>query len=147
MAHKSKELEEDVKNVFRESGKALDCEDVSKKLKMRWNIVAIQKIMDKLKKKGLIKEVDLMSDKIQSKRGLGVLLRHGKLIEPSRIFCDRIEYVHTRGTFNGKPTFNHHIMFWLGDKLVFKVWLPNKQNSKEYKGVMEALEGVKFKIT
>jgi len=31
-------------------------------------------------------------------------------------------------------------MFWLKDKLVFKVWLPNGNKAKEYTGVEEALK-------
>jgi len=81
-----------------------------------------------------------MSDIIKAKNGLNVLLRHGKVAEPSRIFCDRIEYVHVHGTFRNKPIFDHHLMFWLKDKLVFKVWLPNGNKAKEYTGVEEALK-------
>jgi len=83
-----------------------------------------------------------MTDTIQDPRGLNILLRHDRLEELSRIFCDRVEYVHDRGTFKGKPIFDHHLMFWLEDKLVFKVWLLNRNGDKEYDGVEKALETV-----
>lgn len=59
--------------------------------------------------------------------------------ERSMIFCDTVEYMHDRGTFMGHPTFDHHLMFWLGKKLVFKVWL---RQDREYKNINEALEDV-----
>lgn len=80
-----------------------------------------------------------MKDLIENKNGINILLKHNKDIEPSRIFCDRIEYMHDKQKFEGKSVLDHHLMFYLGKKLVFKVWL--KQN-REYKNIEEALKDV-----
>lgn len=78
-------------------------------------------------------------DIIQDKAGLNVLINHKNIEMKSKIFCDRIEYLHNKIKFGGKPALDNHLMFWLGKELVFKVWL--KQN-KEYKNINEALKDV-----
>ncbi len=78
-------------------------------------------------------------DIIESKTGLNVLISHKNTEMKSKIFCDRIEYIHDKGIFEGKPVFDNHLMFWLGKELVFKVWL--KQN-KRYKDLNESLKDV-----
>lgn len=69
--------------------------------------------------------------------------------EPSRIFCDRIEYWHNRNE-NDKIfddfIFDHHLMFWQGEQLVFKVWLPNGKRDKEFNNIDEALASVGIKV-
>jgi len=61
--------------------------------------------------------------------------------EPSCLFCTRIYYMHDRDQFP-KGSFDHHIMIYRGETLIFKVWLPNSSKDKEFKGVKEALESV-----
>ena len=43
-------------------------------------------------------------------------------------------------------TFDHHLMFWKGKELVFKIWLPNDNRDKEFKDVNEALRSVGMEI-
>ena len=69
---------------------------------------------------------------------------HEGVQEPSRIFCNKVEYIHNRGEFMGNAIFDHHLMFWQDDKLVFKVWLPNDLKVKEYEGVEDALKKIDF---
>jgi hypothetical protein len=66
--------------------------------------------------------------------------------DPSIIFCDRIEYWHDRGedAYFGK-TFDHHLMFWKGKELIFKVYLPNEQKHKDFKDIFEALKSCGIK--
>ena len=76
---------------------------------------------------------------MKNKEGLNVLINHKGTSEKSRIFCDKIEYIHNR---KGK-IFDHHLMFWNNNKLVFKVWL---KSDKEFNDIKEALENVDIKI-
>lgn len=67
---------------------------------------------------------------------LNCQIKHKSVEEPSRIFCDKIEYMHNKL----KGMFDHHLMFWYKGNLVFKVWLPNKSKDKEFKDVFEAMK-------
>jgi len=62
--------------------------------------------------------------------------------QPSYLFCNKIEYMHDKD----KNYFDHHIMIYRGDKLIFKVWLPNSEKDKEFKSAKEALESVGMEI-
>jgi hypothetical protein len=68
-----------------------------------------------------------------------VLIEHKNIEEPSRLFdCDRIEYLsHKVGEH-----FDHHLMFFRGNKLIYKVWLRNKPEDKPYKNIEEAMKDV-----
>jgi len=83
-----------------------------------------------------------MKDEIKKKHGLNVLIKHKGVQEKSMIFCDRIKYMHDRGTFRGENTFDHHLMFYNKGKLVFKVWLKNREKDKEFKDIEKAMESV-----
>lgn len=61
--------------------------------------------------------------------------------QPSRIFCERIEYLHKKK----KDSFHHHLFFYNHGLLVFKVWLSNRSEDMEFKDIFEALESVKIK--
>lgn len=75
-------------------------------------------------------------------KGKTAVIKHKNTSEGSRIFCDEIEYMHDR---KGN-IFDHHLMFWLEGKLVFKVWLRNRPEDKEYEDVYEALKDVGIKV-
>jgi hypothetical protein len=62
------------------------------------------------------------NDIIESER-LICRIEHTGVEEPSRIFCDKVEYMHDRGDDKmfGR-IFDHHIMAWNKNNLVFKVW-------------------------
>lgn len=64
--------------------------------------------------------------------------------QPSFLFCDKIEYLHNRD--RNKSFFDHHLMIYRGDKLIFKVWLPNLTRDKEFNDVREALKSVGMEI-
>lgn len=81
-------------------------------------------------------------NKIKSKDGLNVLIEHKGVQENSRIFCDGIDYIKDRN----ENIFDHHLMFWLNGKLVFKVWLPNNPKDKEFKDIYEAMESVGINV-
>lgn len=83
-----------------------------------------------------------MKDIIESRNGLNVLIKHKGINEDSRIFCDKIEYMHDR---KGK-IFDHHLMFWLKDELVFKIWLPNESKDKQFKDINEALKNCGIRV-
>ncbi len=72
---------------------------------------------------------------IENRKGLDTWISHKGTSEKSRIFCDKIEYIHDR---KGR-IFDHHLMFWNNNKLVFKVWL---KSDKEFKNIKEALKSV-----
>lgn len=76
----------------------------------------------------------------------GAFVEHKNTSERSRIFCDEIGYMHDRKKFGGNTIFDHHLMFWLKGKLVFKVWLRNNPEDKEYKNIYKALEHVGIKV-
>lgn len=67
--------------------------------------------------------------------------------QSSYLFCTKIHYLHSRDYHEmfGK-TFDHHIMIYNGDKLIFKVWLPNSTKDKEFKNVKEALKSVGMEV-
>lgn len=92
-----------------------------------------------------------MKDKIENKEGLNVVLKHKGVSENSRIFCDKIEYLHERGNreyLKGDcmPFFDHHLMFYNKKDLIFKVWLPNGDKDKEFKDIYEAIKSVGIKV-
>jgi hypothetical protein len=66
------------------------------------------------------------------------LIKHKNISEKSRIFCDKIEYIHNRK----EDFFDHHLMFYLNGRLVFKIWLPNSPKDKIYKNIKESLKSV-----
>jgi hypothetical protein len=68
-------------------------------------------------------------------------IKHKGVEEPSRIFCDKIEYMHNKA----RGSFDHHLMFWFRGELVFKVWLPNESKDKEFKNIFEAMKSVGIK--
>ena len=65
---------------------------------------------------------------------------HKGVSEASRIFCDEIEYLHSKV----KDRFDHHLMFYYKGRLVFKVWLPNEPEDKKFKDIDEALKSVRI---
>ena len=75
-------------------------------------------------------------------------LKHKGTIESSLIFCDKIEYLHDKSEEDrfGDIIFDHHLMFYNKKKLIFKVYLPNEKNDKEFSDVFEALESVGIKV-
>ena len=85
-------------------------------------------------------------DRIENKIGLNVLIEHRGVNERSKIFCDKIGYMHDRREFEGIPAFDHHLMFYNDEKLVFKVWLKNDSKAKEFKNVNDALKSVGINI-
>lgn len=87
-----------------------------------------------------------MKDAIKDKNGLDVLIMHKGVREKSKIFCDKIVYIHDRGMFEGRPVFDHHLMFWNKGMLVFKIWLPNEGKDKEFNDIYKALESVKINV-
>lgn len=72
-------------------------------------------------------------------------IEHKGTEEPSGIFCDKIEYMHDKDKVGFSEMFDHHLMFWKGDFLVFKVWLPNGKNDKEFEDIFEAMESCGIK--
>jgi hypothetical protein len=72
-------------------------------------------------------------------------IEHKGSVEPSKILCDRIEYVHERGK---DMSFEHYLKFYKRGEPIFKILLPNDSKDKEFENINEALEscGVSFKI-
>jgi hypothetical protein len=67
---------------------------------------------------------------------------HKNTKEPSIIFADRVEYIaNKQGNF-----FDHHLMFYLGKKLVFKVYLFHNKEAKPYKSIQDACDDVGISI-
>ena len=64
--------------------------------------------------------------------------------QSSYLFCDKIEYWHDK--IDSKHFFDHHLMIWNNNNLIFKVWLPNEAKDKEFKDVKEALKSVGMEI-
>ncbi len=62
--------------------------------------------------------------------------------ERSAIFCDEIEYMHDKV----KDLFDHHIMIYNKGDLIFKVWLPNEPEDKQFANLKEALKSVGMEI-
>ena len=81
-----------------------------------------------------------MKDKIENKVGLNCWIKHKGISEKSRIFCDKIVYMHDRDA--EEDTFDHHLMFYLRGELIFKVWLKNKSSDMAFNDIDEALESV-----
>ncbi len=79
-------------------------------------------------------------DIIENKDGLNCWIKHKGVSEKSRIFCDKIEYMHNRDA--EEDTFDHHLMFYLNGELVFKVWLKNKSGDIPFNDIDEALDSV-----
>lgn len=75
-------------------------------------------------------------------QGMIVSVKQRNTTEPSYIFCDKVEYLH----YKEKDIFDHHIMIYKKDDLIFKVWLPNESGNKEFKDIYEALKSVGMKI-
>ncbi|MEK6887130.1 MAG: hypothetical protein AABW88_04840 [Nanoarchaeota archaeon] len=87
-----------------------------------------------------LRKKDLIENK---KYGLNVHLEEQKgTSNMSMLFCNRIEYWHKRGKFDKHPYFDHHLMFLINDKLIFKVWLKNKPKDKEFNDIDDALDSV-----
>ncbi|VVB79066.1 Uncharacterised protein [uncultured archaeon] len=85
-------------------------------------------------------------DKIVGPYWLDAQIKMPNTEEPSRIFCDKIEYLHNRGKMGFSEIFDHHLMFWQGKKLVFKVWLPNSEKDREFNDIDEAMASVGMKL-
>jgi len=92
-------------------------------------------------KKPLITKDSIEADYIYCK------LSHKGVDEPSGIFCDKIECLHNISKNNKLFgfVFDHHLMFWKRGDLVFKVWLPNNEDDKEFKDIFEAMKSVGIK--
>jgi len=76
-----------------------------------------------------------------------VTIKQKNTEDPSCLFCTKIYYMHDRGYHKmfGK-TFDHHLMFYNGKKLIFKVWLLNSEKDKKFKNAKEALKSVGMEI-
>ena len=76
-----------------------------------------------------------------------VTIKQKNTEQPSYLFCTKIYYMHDRGYHEmfGK-TFDHHLMFYNGKKLIFKVWLPNSEKDKKFKNAKEALKSVGMEV-
>ncbi len=72
-----------------------------------------------------------------------VIKHKGTNGQHSRIFCERIEYLHDKN----KDYFNHHLFFFSHGLLVLKIWLPNSSKDKPFKDVFEALESCGIKCS
>lgn len=86
-----------------------------------------------------------MKDTIISKRPMTVWVKgydKKKFEEPYLVRADRIEYSHDKK----KGFFDHHLLFYLKDELVFKVWLKNKPEDKEYKSINDAFKDVGINV-
>lgn len=83
-----------------------------------------------------------MKDEIKTKEPMIITIRQ-KDKESFLLRADKIEYLHIkkRDKIFG-DIFDHHLMFYLKKDLVFKVWLPNEDEDKEFKNINEALESV-----
>ncbi|MFH1328768.1 MAG: hypothetical protein ABIH76_08025, partial [Candidatus Bathyarchaeota archaeon] len=57
----------------------------------------------------------------------------------TRIFCDKIEYVHKREKIMNWNNFSHQLKFWQEDNLFFQI---NLKRTKRYKSIEEAMEDV-----
>ena len=56
----------------------------------------------------------------------------------SYLFCTKIHYLHDKA----KGCFDHHLIIYNKDRLIFKVWLPNSEKDSEFNNVEQALESV-----
>ncbi|HJX50794.1 hypothetical protein A3K73_05070 [Candidatus Pacearchaeota archaeon RBG_13_36_9] len=83
-----------------------------------------------------------MKDIIKNNSPVSLKIKNEYLIEPCFINCNRIEYIHNKqGDF-----FDHHLMFYLKDQLVFKMWLPNNPEDNPFKNIDKALDRVGVKL-
>lgn len=71
-----------------------------------------------------------------------IVVKQKNTMEPSLIFCDKVEYMHDKV----KDIFDHHIMIYKDDNLIFKIWLPNETKDKEFRDVHQALKSVGMEI-
>lgn len=127
------------------------CENCFKSIKNHWDessdgVVSFcsAKCREKWEKKH---EDETISKDLIKSPDCNCLIEH-KGTEPgesSIIFCDKIEYMHDRGKMGFSEIFDHHLMFWLGKKLVFKVYLPNSESDKEFKDIFEAMKSCEIK--
>ena len=81
-------------------------------------------------------------DVIENKDGLNCWIKHKGVSEKSRIFCDKIIYMHNKD----KDIFDHHLMFYLRGELIFKVWLKNKSSDIAFNDIDEALDSVDIAV-
>jgi hypothetical protein len=81
---------------------------------------------------------------MEKKEGnLIAMLNHSLITEqPSYLFCDRIEYIYERK----QNTFNHHLMFYKKQELIFKIWLPNKKEDRPYSCIGDALSSLDIRL-
>ena len=82
-----------------------------------------------------------------------VAVKQRNTIETSRLFdITRIEYIHDKGGITKDKhlipgsIFDHHLMFYSGKRVVFKVWLSNNKKDKIFGSVSEAMESVGMSI-
>lgn len=81
-------------------------------------------------------------DILEAKEYMIINLKQKNTIEPSKIFCDKVQYLH----YKEKDIFDHHLMFYLRKNLIFKIWLPNEPKDKEFKDIHEALKSVGMEV-
>lgn len=85
----------------------------------------------------------ITDNKIIDKESFYVKIKHSENIEQeSYLWCNRIEYIADK---DGEY-FDHHLMFYLGKMLVFKIWLRNEPDDKPYKNIKEALRDVNIMV-
>src|SRR3989339_144178 len=90
------------------------------------------------------KYIEMGKDEILGERII-VKVKQPNTEQQSYLWCDKIEYVHDHDQFP-RGYFDHHLMIWKNRDLVFKVWLPNEDNDKEFKDVHEALKSVGMEV-
>lgn len=101
-----------------------------------------KKLKFKMKCWKLNKSKDMLKPNINRGDCLLVRIKQKNTTEPSLIFCDKIEYMHIKkGEF-----FDHHLMFFYKNQLIFKIWLPNEPEDKEFKDIFEALKSVEMDV-
>ncbi len=79
---------------------------------------------------------------IVAKGVLNVLMYHKGVEEPSRIFCDEIEYLPGKEKVANGISY-HHLVFWHNNNVVFKAWLNPK---KDFNNIYEALGYIGIKV-
>lgn len=87
--------------------------------------------------KKLIK-IPSRKDIIKVREYMIINLKQKNTMEPSKLFCDKVQYLHNKE----KDRFDHHLMFYVKDRLVFKIWLPNHPKDNEFRDIHEALKNV-----
>ena len=84
-----------------------------------------------------VRKLVVNKDLLELKDGFTIWLDcdRKKFMQSHLIRADRIEYISNKqGEF-----FDHHLMFYFKEILIFKVWLPNKGKNKPFKNIVEAL--------